>query len=219
MRLQSLCQILEAVEALVRPERMTVFGSAALLARNPDLGERGSALEKSLDVDLIVEPSDDGKAAVADEALGEGSLFHKEYGCYADLAKPDIAETFPDGWEKRCLPLAGNKSVRCLHPLDVAMIKLVLGREKDMALLKGLIQRGVFLMADLRAAYQKTPMPENEMFAAGRTLRRLERECGYDSGPSRDVPRAVRETGTTYRAGRRRRDRGSGARAGRSRAE
>ena len=203
MRLQSLQQIIQAVEALARPERMTVFGSAALLAQNPELGERGNVLEKTLDVVVVLEPSDEGKVAVADEAVGENSLFHREYGCYADLVKPDITETFPDGWEKRCLPLAGSKRVRCLHPLDVAMIKLVLGRDKDMALLEGLIRSGVFSLADLRAAYQRTPMNERDLFAAGRALRRLERECGYDSGPSADAPRVVRETRASFKAGKR----------------
>mgnify|MGYP001560356582 FL=1 len=46
-------------------------------------------------------------------------------------------------------------------------------------------------------------MGERDMCAAGRTLRRLERECGYDSGPSRDVPRVVRETRASFKAGKR----------------
>lgn len=201
MRLQSLTHIVEAVESLVQPDRITVLGSSALLALYPDLGERGEELEKSLDADLILEPGDEAKVAVADEAVGQDSLFHKEFGCYADFVKSDVLDTFPKGWEGRCLALAGNRRVRCLHPIDVAMIKLALGRPKDLILLKELIRRGVFAISELRSAYQRTPMGEREMFAAGRTLRRLETECGRDTRTSGDVRPVVRETRRTYRVG------------------
>ncbi len=127
MRLRSLKQLLDIVKAMARPRQITVLGSSSLLAGNPDLGEKGRPLELSLDADMLVEPCDSGQAAVLHEAIGEGSLFHREYGVYADFMRPDIVETFPVGWEKRCVVLGRDRSVRCLNPIDLAIVKLKAG--------------------------------------------------------------------------------------------
>jgi len=127
MRLRSLKQLLDIVKAMARPRQITVLGSSSLLAGNPDLGEKGRPLELSLDADMLVEPCDSGQAAVLHEAIGEGSLFHREYGVYADFMRPDILETFPVGWEKRCVVLGRDRSVRCLNPIDLAIMKLKAG--------------------------------------------------------------------------------------------
>jgi hypothetical protein len=200
MRLRSLKHVIEVVNSLLCPRRITVLGSSALLAHSPDLGEPGNALELSLDADLLVEPCDENKAAVAHEAVGEDSLFHREYGVYADFMRPEIVKTFPEGWQKRCLFLEGDKTVRCLHPIDLAVIKLVLGRDKDIALLKSMIKTGITSIDALREAYQRTTMAEKKMFKAGRILRRLEVECGGGYETSSDIPPVVRETKTKYKA-------------------
>jgi hypothetical protein len=173
MRLQSLKRVVDVVAAMLRPEDMTVLGSSALLAVEPELGDSGAPLETSLDADLLVEPCDENQAAVVDEAVGEGSLFHREFGVYADLMRPSIAETLPPGWRERRLPLPGTAQVRCLDPYDVAIVKLTLGRPKDMALLRALVARGTLSPAALRSRYQATPMNEADMFRAGRNLGRL----------------------------------------------
>lgn len=161
---------------MTRPRQITVLGSSSLLAASPDLGEKGKPLELSLDADLLVDPCNTGQAGILHEAIGEGSLFHREYGVYADFMRPDIAETFPDGWQNRCIFLDGDRSVRCLHPIDLAIVKLKLGREKDIDLLKALLKTGILSISTLRKAYQDTVMSEREMFKAGRLLRRLEAE-------------------------------------------
>jgi len=129
---------MEVVIAMVHPQSITILGSSAFLAHDPDLGERGHPLELSLDADLLIVPCDERQAAVIHEAVGEGSLFHREYGVYADLMRPEIVTTLPKGWEGRCLPLGEYPSVRCVDPYDLAIVKLVLGRDKDMDLLKAL---------------------------------------------------------------------------------
>ena len=198
MRLRSLKHVIEVVNSLLHPKRITVLGSSALLAHSADLGEPGNALELSLDADLLVEPCDEGSAAVAHEAIGEDSLFHKRNGVYVDLMRPEIVETFPIGWQKRCIFLDGNRSVRCLNPVDVALIKLVLGREKDVLLLRFLIRKEIVSIAALRTAYQRTPMNEQEMFKAGRLLRRLELEFGGEYGESPGRGPVVREPRAGY---------------------
>ena len=178
MHLRSLRQLIDIVKAMARPRRITVLGSSSLLAGRPDLGEKGRPLELSLDADMLVDPCDSRQAGVLHEAIGEGSLFHREYGVYADFMRPEIVETLPDGWEKRCIVLDQDKSVRCLNPMDLAIVKLKLGRDKDVDLLIAMIKTGVITLSALRKVYQSTSMGEREMFKAGRVLHKLERECG-----------------------------------------
>ena len=162
----------------MKPQRIAVLGSSSLLASKPDLGEPGHPLELSFDADLLIDPCDEKQAAVIHEAIGEGSLFHKEYGVYADLMKPDIVETLPQGWQTRCLSLKDHETVQCLNPYDLAIVKLGLGRDKDRVLLKALLQEGILDLTMLREAYQKANMNEAALFKAGRTLHWLESECG-----------------------------------------
>jgi len=164
----------EVVIAMIHPQSITVLGSSAFLALDPDLGEEGRPLELSLDADLLIVPCDDRQAAVLHEAVGEGSLFHQEYGVYADFMRSDVVSTLPKGWEGRCLPLAGYPSVRCVNPYDLAIVKLVLGRDKDMVLLKALVAGGSLNLATLRTRYHEVPLDESSMFKAGRNLQRLE---------------------------------------------
>lgn len=198
MHLRSLKQLIDIVKAITRPRQITVLGSSSLLAGNPDLGEKGRPLELSLDADFLVEPCDSRQAGVLHEAIGEGSLFHREYGVYADFMRPDITETFPAGWQGRCVYLGRDKSVRCLNPIDLAVVKLKLGREKDVELLKAMIKTGILTITALRKAYQDSVMTEREMFKAGRLLRRLELEYGEGYAVSSGDPPVVRESRVKY---------------------
>jgi len=64
-----------------------------------------------------------------------------------------------------------------LNPIDLAIVKLKLGRDKDVDLLKALIKAGIITIPALRKAYQATEMSEREMFKAGRQLLTLETSC------------------------------------------
>jgi len=158
---------------MVHPREITILGSSSLLAMDPALGEVGQPLELSLDADLLIEPCDEKNAAVLHEAVGEGSLFHREYGVYVDVLRPNIDSTLPPGWRERRVPLSGLAEVRCLDAYDLAVVKLVLGREKDIDLLKALVFKGVLDMEKLRIRYSETPMVEAQMFGAGRNLAKL----------------------------------------------
>jgi hypothetical protein len=153
----------------------------------------------------MLDPCDERQAGVLHEAIGEGSLFHREYGVYADFLRPETVETFPDGWEKRCVLLDGDPSVRCLSPIDLAVVKLQIGREKDVALLKSLIKAGIISIKALRKAYQGTAMNERKMFKAGRLLRRLEVECEGGYSTSSDITPVVRESRAKYKSVRKKR--------------
>jgi hypothetical protein len=191
-------QLVDIVKAMIRPKRITVLGSSSLLASHPNLGEKGMPLELSLDADLLVEPCDAGQAGVLHEAIGEGSLFHREFGIYADFMRPGIMETLPAGWQNRCVWLERDRDVRCLNPVDLAVVKLQLGREKDIALLRSLIKTSVIRLPDLRKAYQKAAMDERTMFKAGRLLGRLESEIQAENEDSPANRPTVREAQAEY---------------------
>lgn len=170
MRLCSLIQLREATRALARPDRIVIIGSSSLLAVHPQLGESGQPLDLSYDSDLLLTPIDQEMAALLGEAGGEQSLFAKRYGYYADILRPTMAEILPAGWESRLHPVSGFDNVFALDVYDLALVKLVVGREKDLELLRALLKLGILEPARLRAHYQQTPLGEREALTAGRNL-------------------------------------------------
>jgi hypothetical protein len=57
-------------------------------------------------------------------------------------------------------------------------VKLMVGRQKDLDLLRALLKLGILEPARLRAHYQQTPLGEREAVTAGRNLQLLLREVG-----------------------------------------
>ncbi|MHB9007275.1 MAG: DUF6036 family nucleotidyltransferase [Limisphaerales bacterium] len=178
MRLRSLTQLLEATRALAHPDRIVILGSSCLLPIYPGLGEPGQPLEMSYDSDLLLTPIDDETAAILGEAVGQQSLFAKRHGYYADVLRPSIAETLPAGWESRLHLVAGCDNVFALDVYDLALVKLMIGRQKDLDLLRALLKLGVLEPMRLRAHYQQTPLGDREAGTAGRNLTVLLREAG-----------------------------------------
>jgi hypothetical protein len=151
MQLRSLNHLLEVVRAVARPREIDVLGSSSLLGSDPTLGDPGQPVELSMDADLLLVPCDERVAAVLHEAVGEDSLFHREFGVFVHLLKPEIETTLPPGWRTRGVPLPGSRDVLCLHPRDLAAVKLRIGRPKDMNLLAAMMDRGIVALKDLRA--------------------------------------------------------------------
>ncbi len=104
------------------------------------------------------------------DAVGVESAFFEINGYYADCLRPEIVETFPSGWEARLIPLSGYDDVFCLDPYDVALVKLVVGRKKDLALVGWLVKTGRLAIDKLEVRYRETPLAEPDMFRAGRNL-------------------------------------------------
>ena len=173
MQLRSLKDLLRAVQAMVQPERITVLGSSALLATDPQLGEAGGPLQISFDADLLLNPSDDEIAAIVHEAVGEGSLFHKRNAVYADVLRPDIVETLPTGWDQRLKPISDVSHAAGLEAHDLALVKLALGRNKDLDLLRTLLSRGTIQADELQRRFQLLSWNEHRLRDTGIRLRTL----------------------------------------------
>ena len=173
MRLQALNHLAAAVQAVSRCQRLRVLGSSALLVSFPELGEENGPLAVSYDADLLVEPCDETLAAVLDEALGEGSLFARREGYHAAILRDDITREMPPGWQERIIPLDIPGDAAAVAPEDILVMKLRVGREKDLTICRHLFAVGALASAALRVRLDQTPMREAEIVQVYRRLREV----------------------------------------------
>ncbi len=71
-----------------------------------------------------------------EEALGASHAFHLRHGYHADILRDDIFETLPPGWMDRLVAVPGCTNVFAIDPHDLAAVKLMIARPKDLALLR-----------------------------------------------------------------------------------
>ena len=161
MQLSALIHLVQSVGAVAQCDQIHVLGSGSLLVSFPELAE--PLLATTYDADLLVEPCDEELAAVVHEAVGEGSLFARRTGYHADLLRPNIVESLPGGWRERLVPLEGVPNVDALAPLDLLVVKLRAGREKDLELIRAVITASAIPASDLRARLDATTLDEREV--------------------------------------------------------
>jgi hypothetical protein len=123
--------LIRAAGDISRDSQIVVIGSQSILG---SIATPPPALTVSMEADLYPMNSPE-RADDIDGAIGEGSLFHEEFGYYAQGVGPETA-TLPKGWRERLVSLknANTRGVEglCLEPHDLAISKYVAGREKDL---------------------------------------------------------------------------------------
>lgn len=124
----------------------------------------------TFDADFLLDPTGKQISDVLSEAVGANSLFESTNGYHADIVHPDITQTLPPGWEGRLIVLEDFSDVFCLDPYDLAAVKIVVGREKDLTLVRALLRLGKIEPDKLRERFQTMPLGERELFKAGRNL-------------------------------------------------
>lgn len=139
MNADQLRHVLRAAAANTDEKVFVVIGSQAILGSFPDAPR---TLRRSVESDTYPQHAPD-KAILIDGAIGEGSLFHQEFGYYAHGVAPDTA-TLPAGWEDRLVKFevgdpAGTIGL-CLELHDLAFSKLAAGRDKDLEFVKELLK-------------------------------------------------------------------------------
>jgi len=170
MRICSLTHLLEELRARDAKRKIVVLGSSSLLTFHPELGEPGGPLDLTYDADFLLEDVNKEIAMSLGQALGENKAFHLEFGYHADILHPSIVETLPPGWEERLVAVSGFENVFALQPLDLAAVKIVVGREKDLALVRRLLELGKIRAEDLRARWSSMGLGERELFRSGRNF-------------------------------------------------
>ena len=122
-----------------------VIGSQAVLGQFPN-ADPGLLVSVEADVYPRNRPE---RSDLIDGSIGEGSPFEREFGYYAHGIDSSTA-VLPSGWEERLILVSSpnTRDVRgwCLEVHDLAISKLVAGREKDFDFARilartGLVQR------------------------------------------------------------------------------
>ncbi|MGN6367501.1 MAG: DUF6036 family nucleotidyltransferase [Phycisphaerae bacterium] len=157
MKRQQLEHILRAAAGITGADRFVVIGSQAILGQFPDPPPE---LLVSIEADLfsLRNPHD---AELIDGSIGEASPFHQTFGYYAHGVGENTA-VLPDGWKTRLIPFSPTASAGamglCLEVHDLAVSKLVAGREKDLDYLAALFRHSLANPQTVRSRLAITPV-------------------------------------------------------------
>lgn len=130
--------IIRAAAGITGAPEFIIVGSQAVLGQYPQAPDE---LLASIEAD-IYSPRDPLETDLIDGSIGEGSPFHQTFGYYAHGIGSDTA-VLPAGWRDRLIWLknenTGGAAGLCLEVHDLAVSKLVAGREKDLSFIGNLL--------------------------------------------------------------------------------
>jgi hypothetical protein len=168
--------ILRASAGITGADQFVVVGSQAVLGQFPNAPQE---LLISAEADVFTFRSHED-ADLIDGSIGEGSPFHKTFGYYAHGVGEETA-ALPTGWKGRLIrvktPNTGEATGLCLEVHDLAVCKLVAGREKDLTFISSLLQHRLADMGTIRNRLQQTPMDQSLRDVCLARLARAEREA------------------------------------------
>lgn len=160
MNRSQLEHVIRAASSIADDPEIVIVGSQAILGCYP---RAPAALCVSEDADVYPRNHPE-RAELVDGAIGELSAFHDTFGYYAHGVGPETA-VLPAGWESRLVRIASPGTAGavglCLHPSDLALSKLVAGREKDLEYLRLLVSNDLVRVADLLPLVESTPVEES----------------------------------------------------------
>jgi hypothetical protein len=126
-----------------------------------------------LEADFLLAGDDSDARIIVNKELGVTSTFYDTHGYFADgLGLATV--TLTPGWQYRLQPLKddnGQVVARCLEVYDLAVSKLIAGRDKDLIFLCYLLDSRMILMAALMERAETI----KETAFEGALLPRLER--------------------------------------------
>ena len=158
MQRPQLEHLIRAAAGITGVDRFVVIGSQAVLGQFPSPPEE---LLVSVEADLfsLRNPQD---ADLIDGSIGEGSPFHQTFGYYAHGVAEETA-VLPAGWKERLVALrnenTGGGTGLCLEVHDLAVSKLVAGREKDLNYVQALLRHRLAKPEIVRERLDATPVP------------------------------------------------------------
>lgn len=173
MKRHELEHLIRASAAITGASEIVVIGSQAILAHRPDPPEE---LLKSVEADLFTfrSPHD---ADLIDGSIGELSPFHNTYSYHAHGVSENTA-VLPSGWRGRLVPLkspaTGGATGLCLEVHDLAVSKLVAGREKDLDYVRTLLRHGLATASVIRERLGVTQLDAERRTLCEARIARLE---------------------------------------------
>jgi hypothetical protein len=142
MERSQLEHILRAAAGITGNTEFVVIGSQAIHGQTSKPPRECLA---SIEADIFSLRSRED-ADLIDGSIGEASPFHRTFGYYAHGVAEETA-VLPAGWKERLVSLrSSNTGVAtgfCLEAHDLAVSKLVAGREKDVEFVQALIRDGL----------------------------------------------------------------------------
>ncbi len=169
MTRQQLEHIIRAAAGTANVRDVVVIGSQSILGSYPDAPPE---LTQSMEADVFPKDAPE-RAIVIDGAIGEESLFHQTFGYYAH----GVGETtaiLPDGWRDRLVKVESASTAGavgwCLEVHDLAVSKLVAGREKDLDFVRAMIRANLASTEQIGNRLAHTPglSPELRTLTAAR---------------------------------------------------
>ncbi len=134
--------VIRAAGAIADDREIVIIGSQAVLGQFPDAP---AALRVSMEADVYPRNRPE-RADLIDGAIGEGSLFHEQFGYYAQ-GVGEATATLPADWQERLVRVGsantGGTEGLCLEVHDLAISKYVAGREKDLGFTAVLARHGL----------------------------------------------------------------------------
>jgi hypothetical protein len=131
--------IIRAASAITGANEIVVIGSQAVLGQYPDAPAE-FLVSREADVFSFRSESD---SELIDGSIGENTIFHQTFGYYAHGVAEQTAH-LPTGWKERLIRVqnenTGTGAGLCLEAHDLAVSKLIAGREKDMSFVRGLVE-------------------------------------------------------------------------------
>lgn len=143
MNRAQLAHILRAASRIAEDNDVLVVGSQSILGSR-DEDELPAEATASMEADIaFLDDQDRAKADEVEGGIGEFSMFHEQFGYYAEGIHIDTV-ALPDGWRDRLvrpdLPDAEPARAAFLEPHDLVVSKLAAGRPKDLAFAFALVR-------------------------------------------------------------------------------
>jgi hypothetical protein len=155
MKRSELEHLIRAAGSIANDQEIVVIGSQAILGQFPSAP---APLLMSAEADLFPLHRPD-LADLIDGSIGEGSLFHEQFGYYAQGVGERTA-VLPKGWRDRLVRIenANTRGVTglCLEVHDLAISKHVASREKDLEFSRELARHGMSNFKVLLARLKET---------------------------------------------------------------
>ncbi|MBL7077669.1 MAG: hypothetical protein ISS31_09365 [Kiritimatiellae bacterium] len=165
MTREQLEHIIRAVASISGENSIVIIGSQAILGSYADAP---ASLLTSMEADAF--PADaPEKSDIIDGCIGELSPFHETYGYYAHGITPDAAE-LPAHWRSRLVrvesPATQGNVGLCLSPADLAVSKLLAGRDKDIDFVRGMLSAQLVTLTAIQELEQELSPKQQARLAA-----------------------------------------------------
>jgi hypothetical protein len=169
--------IIRAAAGITGAAEFVIGGSQSVLGQFPQAPDE---LLVSIEADVfsLRDPADND---LIDGCIGEGSPFHQTFGYYAHGVSPETA-ILPTGWRERLVPVrnhnTGGGTGFCLEIHDLAVSKLVAGREKDIDFMGGLLRHRMVNVATIQSRLAATALSTERLQTCLARLERLVKNVG-----------------------------------------